>query len=952
MKKIYSVIAGLLLTACVWAQAPQKMSYQAVIRNSSNALITSTSVGMQISVLQGTSTGTAVYVETQTPSTNANGLVSLEIGAGTIVTGTFAGINWAAGPYFIKTETDPTGGTAYTIAGTNELISVPYALYAKTSGNGSGIWTEGGDSIAYINRNVGIGTSTPVSELQVTGKITTDSMHVLDELEVGNSVIIGSGPYNRIDGDDGPVYIQSFSAPGWAPRPQNVIITADQNPNGRVGIGTTTPTVKLDVEQGTVRVNRKTADHTNPHVRVSDNDNPDDFASVTNATNVPNHFLPAFHGKSDVSGWPSTPSPGDVSNMSVLVLANDGQTLSRRAAMQFDARNYNNTGPLISKDLFSWGSWIGNGGSTHMLMDAQGNLGIGTTNPGAKLEVAGQVKITGGAPGQGKVLTSNQDGLATWEPGVAGADGALNAWSLLGNAGTVDDGTYFIGTTDNIPFNIKVGNVKAGRIDPTQYNAFYGYQSGLNISTGVDNTGIGTNALAFLTTAVNNSALGRSALQNNTTGGNNTATGKSALAANTTGGNNTAVGLNALSTNTTGFGNMAIGYTADVTSTNLSKATAIGYNAKVAVGNAMVLGGTGVDEINVGIGTTIPTVKLDVEQGTVRVNRKTADHTNPHVRVSDNDNPDDYAGLTNGTGAAGYFIPVFTGKSNVAGWLGDGDVQNAGIVINAAPDAQTNTRQAALAFDVRKYDNTGPLLNKDLFSWGSFVGSSIGGQQAYMLMDAQGNLGIGTTNPGAKLEVAGQVKITGGAPGPGKVLTSDQYGLATWEPAATGGGCSTCHFIGESYGGGVVFYVYDGGQHGLIAANNYSEVPFSPAPSNNSCGAIGDGVNAGAMNTALIVAKQMADNLTGNYAAQVCADFTATSNGVLYGDWYLPSKHELNLLFLEKANLPGLSFPFTWQYWSSTESSSTNAWNQLFDSGTQQQNSKGNTGIARAIRSF
>ena len=90
MKQIYAIIIGLLFTASVFAQAPQKMSYQAVIRNSSNALVTSTPVGMKISVLQGSSTGSAVYVETQTPSTNANGLVSLEIGTGTAVTGTFA----------------------------------------------------------------------------------------------------------------------------------------------------------------------------------------------------------------------------------------------------------------------------------------------------------------------------------------------------------------------------------------------------------------------------------------------------------------------------------------------------------------------------------------------------------------------------------------------------------------------------------------------------------------------------------------------------------------------------------------------------------------------------------------------------------------------------------------------------------------------------------------------
>ena len=136
MKKIYSILAGVLLTASVFAQAPQKMSYQAVIRNSSNALITSTPVGMQISILQGSSTGTAVYVETQTPSTNANGLASVEIGGGTVVFGNFSTINWANGPYFIKTETDPTGGTAYTINGTNELMSVPYALNAANANVG------------------------------------------------------------------------------------------------------------------------------------------------------------------------------------------------------------------------------------------------------------------------------------------------------------------------------------------------------------------------------------------------------------------------------------------------------------------------------------------------------------------------------------------------------------------------------------------------------------------------------------------------------------------------------------------------------------------------------------------------------------------------------------------------------------------------------------------------
>src|SRR5690554_8012655 len=114
MKKLFTFMVAVFLTATLWAQSPEKMSYQAVIRNSSEALVTNTTVGMQISILQGSASGTAVYVETQSLITNANGLVSFEIGVGTVVSGDFTTIDWANGTYFIKTETDPTGGTSYT----------------------------------------------------------------------------------------------------------------------------------------------------------------------------------------------------------------------------------------------------------------------------------------------------------------------------------------------------------------------------------------------------------------------------------------------------------------------------------------------------------------------------------------------------------------------------------------------------------------------------------------------------------------------------------------------------------------------------------------------------------------------------------------------------------------------------------------------------------------------
>jgi hypothetical protein len=132
-KSIYLLIiaiAHLLINSSIFAQAPQKMSYQAVIRNSNDSLLVSTPVGMRISLVQNSPTGTVVFSETQTATTNTNGLVSLQIGMGTAVYGTFASIDWAAGPYYVKTETDLSGGTNYTITSSNEILSVPYALFS------------------------------------------------------------------------------------------------------------------------------------------------------------------------------------------------------------------------------------------------------------------------------------------------------------------------------------------------------------------------------------------------------------------------------------------------------------------------------------------------------------------------------------------------------------------------------------------------------------------------------------------------------------------------------------------------------------------------------------------------------------------------------------------------------------------------------------------------------
>jgi hypothetical protein len=184
----------------------------------------------------------------------------------------------------------------------------------------------------------------------------------------------------------------------------------------------------------------------------------------------------------------------------------------------------------------------------------------------------------------------------------------------------------------------------------------------------------------------------------------------------------------------------------------------------------------------------------------------------------------------------------------------------------------------------------------------------------------------------------------------GQVLTSTGSGTLTWTTPSSGSGT---HYIGESYGGGIVFYVYDNGKHGLIAATSdqSSSIKWNGG-SNTNTRARADGVGAGLKNTAIIIANQGA--VDGNaFAATVCNEYSVTVDGVTYGDWYLPSKHELNLLFLQKSVVGGFAND---SYWSSTEYFNPNgnvqAWLQYFYDGGQGSSFKTLSYYVRAIRAF
>ncbi|MBL0308270.1 MAG: tail fiber domain-containing protein [Bacteroidetes bacterium] len=210
MKKIFLFLLTIICLQ-VFSQAPQSMNYQAVARNAAGAIIPNQTITVRLTVHDGSAGGSAVYIESTSTATNQFGLFTVKIGTGSPLVGTFAGINWGSGDKFLQIELDAAGGSNYSDMGTVQLLSVPYALYAANSAAGpvgatgptgaggptgptgssnvSGTLnyvakftpnatTVGNSQIFDNGTNVGIGTTSPTSKLQVDADISVNGLTI------------------------------------------------------------------------------------------------------------------------------------------------------------------------------------------------------------------------------------------------------------------------------------------------------------------------------------------------------------------------------------------------------------------------------------------------------------------------------------------------------------------------------------------------------------------------------------------------------------------------------------------------------------------------------------------------------------------------------------------------------------------------------------------------------
>ena len=449
----FTVLLTFLLTSFgTMAQVPQLFNYQGIARDAAGNPLSNQSLSLKLAILPTSDAIVPEYEETQQVSTNEFGLYSLQIGNGTPLSGAMKNVKWETGNKYIKVAIDPTGGNQYIDAGTNQLLSVPYAIYADKSGS----------------------TSEKGNDKTRAGAVSTSAA--------------GTGTVN---------FLTKFTA-------ANTIFNSQIFDNGtNIGIGTTTPAAKLHLRTTTGNVE---------HIRMQ-NTNATGFGKfLMHNDNVSNYATFTKYGSAFVGGvsgittqYPFANMLAFGNNVGPFMLSNNGNVgiaiiTGGTTNMKFNAnqttgylglggnalpaakvhfntatandtikftnsttghtaldgteiRTVGNTANIINRENSTLN--LGTFDTARITVLGNGNVGVGVNTPTTKLDVNGTLRIRGGLPQAGYVLTSDALGNASWQ--VPGGSPGIFPGTAKGNTPYWND-TIWVNNSNNLYNNgSKVG---------------------------------------------------------------------------------------------------------------------------------------------------------------------------------------------------------------------------------------------------------------------------------------------------------------------------------------------------------------------------------------------------------------------------------------------------------------------------------------------------------------
>jgi len=401
MKKPLLISAALILCATIWAQVPQGISHQAVIRNAQGELVTNQLIGIQVSIIEDSINGKPVYRETHTATTNVHGLVTYVIGEGDPREGSFDEIKWDNWPFFLMTEVDPDydgDEFNFTIIGTTQFLSVPYALYSGTSADNH--WMKEGDDIfTRYTGNVGIGVENPSALLHASGTGTGE----------GNVLFEG---------------LEKFTNPGDPPASQanTRMLWYPDKSAFRAGRNSLQNWSKDSIGHWSISMGLNATAAGTSSFAVGQNVSSSGPGSI------------AIGSLSSAKGFAAM-AIGMESEAKGAVSIAIGKGLKALSGQEIVVGSFNTEyDPVYSQDWYETDRLfvIGNGyvdfsdeppydiiRSNAMTVLKNGNIGIGSENPQAQLHTTGSVRFEGaGTPGPGKVFTSDGEGVGTWQEKV------------------------------------------------------------------------------------------------------------------------------------------------------------------------------------------------------------------------------------------------------------------------------------------------------------------------------------------------------------------------------------------------------------------------------------------------------------------------------------------------------------------------------------------------------